>query len=173
VLAAGTEAWSINNRGVVTGQSVLPGNLTFHPFLWSRETGMLDLGVLPGDLVGAGLAMNNNNQVVGASVSAPGLATGNPRAFLWQSGVMADLNSLIPADSPLYLMTAFAINDAGQIAGFGVTGSGDVHGFLATPATSEIGEYIDTFASKAPARPAVLSENARKAVMQKTFTRGR
>jgi probable HAF family extracellular repeat protein len=162
VLAAGTEAWAINNRGVVAGQSVLAGNLTFHPFLWSRETGMLDLGVLPGDLVGAGLAMNNNNQVVGASVSAPGLATGNPRAYLWQHGVMTDLNTLIPADSPLYLLTAFGINDAGVIVGFGVTGTGDMHGFLATPA---IPGGSAAFLELGPARPAALSESARKSLL--------
>jgi probable HAF family extracellular repeat protein len=161
ILAAGTEAWAINNRGVVTGQSVLPGNETFHPFLWSRETGMLDLGVLPGDLVGAGLAMNNSNQIVGASVSAPGLATGNPRAYLWQHGVMTDLNTLIPADSPLYLLTAFGINDAGEIVGFGVTGTGDIHGFLATLITSS---GSAAFLEGGPARRA-LSESARKAFL--------
>jgi probable HAF family extracellular repeat protein len=161
LLGAGTVAWSINNRGVVTGQSVLPGNLTFHPFLWSRETGMLDLGVLPGDLVGAGLSMNNSNQVVGASVSAPGPATGNPRAYLWQHGVMTDLNTLIPADSPLYLLTAFNINDAGVIVGFGVTGTGDIHGFLATPATTS-GNAV--FLEQRPARP-VLSDSARKTLL--------
>jgi probable HAF family extracellular repeat protein len=162
LLGAGTEAWSINNRGVVTGQAVLTGNKTFHPFLWSRETGMLDLGVLPGDLVGAGLAMNNNNEVVGASVSAPGPATGNPRAFLWQQGVMTDLNTLIPADSPLYLLTAFGINDAGAIVGFGVTGGGDIHGFLATPATSSGNA---AFLERSPVRPVALSESARKAFL--------
>src|SRR5262249_16331448 len=37
-------------------------------------------------------------------------------------------------DSPLHLLTAFQINDAGQIAGFGVTSDGDLHAFLASPA---------------------------------------
>jgi len=170
LLAAGTVAWVINNRGVVTGQSVLAGNKTFHPFLWSKETGMLDLGVLPGDLVGAGLSINNSNQVVGASVSAPGPATGNPRAYLWEQGVMTDLNTLIPADSPLYLLTAFDINDAGAIVGFGVTEAGDIHGFLATPATSGGGGAL---LSKGPARPAALSEDARKIVLRGLGMRGR
>jgi hypothetical protein len=52
ILAAGTVAWTINNRGMLAGQSDLPGDKAFHPFLWTRETGMMDLGVLPGDLVG-------------------------------------------------------------------------------------------------------------------------
>jgi probable HAF family extracellular repeat protein len=162
LLGAGTLAWVINNRGVVTGQSDLAGNQAFHPFLWSRETGMLDLGVLPGDLVGAGLSINNSNQIVGASVSAPGPASGNPRAFLWQHGVMTDLNTLIPATSGLYLLTAFGINDAGVIVGFGVTGGGDVHGFVATPA---IASGSAAFLEQGPARPAALSDNARKTLL--------
>ena len=169
LLGAGTEAWGINNRGVVTGQAVLSGNEAFHPFLWSRETGMLDLGVLPGDLVGAGLGMNNNNDVVGASVSAPGPATGNPRAFLWQHGVMTDLNARIPANSPLYLLTAFGINDAGVIVGFGVTGAGDIHGFLATPAVSSGSAAL---LEQRPTRPAALSEGARK-ILLKSWKPGR
>lgn len=173
ILGPGNVPFVINNRGEVTGQSTLAGNATFHPFLWSRATGMLDLGVLPGDLVGAGLGMNNNGDIVGASVSAPGPASGNPRAFLWRQGVMSDLNALIPANSPLYLLNACAINDAGVIVGVGVTDTGDVHGFLATPAVSEIGENINAFASKAPARPAGLSESARKLVLRNLGMRGR
>lgn len=169
LLAAGTVAWVINNRGVVAGQSDLPGDKAFHPFLWSRETGMLDLGVLPGDLVGAGLSINNSNEVVGASVSAPGPSSGNPRAFLWQHGVMKDLNTLIPANSPLYLLTAFGINDAGVIVGFGVTGTGDVHGFLATPA---IAAGSAAFLEQGPARPMALSESARKTLLH-LWRRGR
>ena len=133
ILGVGTMAFVNNNMGEVTGQATLAGNQSFHPFLWTRETGMQDLGVLPGDLVGAGLGMNNRGDIVGASVSAPGPATGNPRAFLWQNGVMSDLNALAPG-SPLYLLNAFAINEFEEIVGFGVqTSSGDLHAFLAQP----------------------------------------
>jgi hypothetical protein len=44
---------------------------------------------------------------------------------------MHDLNALIPSDSPLYLLIAFGINDSGEIAGFGVQTSTDIHAFLA------------------------------------------
>jgi probable HAF family extracellular repeat protein len=170
MLGVGTEAWAINNRGMVTGQAVLPGNKTFHPFVWTSETGMMDLGVLPGDLVGAGLNMNNRGEVVGASVSAPGPATGNPRAFVWRQGAMADLNDLVPADAPLYLLTACGINDEGDIVGFGVTGEGDIHGFLATPSTE--GGGGNAVVSKDRVRPA-LSDDARKIVLQQLGRRGR
>jgi len=54
----------------VTGLSALPGSATFHPFLWTRDKGIQDLGV-KGDLVGAGLAMSSRGDIVGASISAP------------------------------------------------------------------------------------------------------
>jgi probable HAF family extracellular repeat protein len=40
-------------------------------------------------------------------------------AFLWQDGVMTDLNSLLPADSGWNLTYAGFINDAGQVVGYG------------------------------------------------------
>jgi probable HAF family extracellular repeat protein len=133
LLGVGNAALAINNRGQVVGTSALPGNTTHHAFLWTGETGMRDLGTLPGDIVSAGLGINNRGDVIGNSISPPGLPTGNPHPFLWQDGVMADLNTLIPADSPLQLLTAFSINDRGQITGIGVTSGGDVHAYLMTP----------------------------------------
>jgi probable HAF family extracellular repeat protein len=133
VLGLGNVAFSINDHGQVTGVSALAGNTNFRAFRWTKETGMLDLGLLSGDVDSAGLGINEGGEVVGASIG-----TGGPlvtvRAFLWQNGVMSDLNALVQKDSPLYLLTAFAINDAGVIAGFGVNPStGDIHAFLATP----------------------------------------
>ena len=59
---------------------------------------------------------------------------GSCRAFLWQpaDGVLTDLNTLIPKDSPWYLESATSINNAGEIVGYG-TINGSVHAFLATP----------------------------------------
>lgn len=130
ILAVGNSALAINNQGQVVGTSALPGNQVNQPFLWTSQTGIQPLGVLPGDVVGAGLGINNLGEVVGASIGPGGAASGNPRAFYWQSGVMSDLNALVPANSPLYLLTAGGINDVGQIVGFGMTSSGDIHGFL-------------------------------------------
>jgi probable HAF family extracellular repeat protein len=139
---------------------------------------MRDLGVLPGDFVGAGLAINNQGEVVGPSFSAPGPTSGSPRAFLWRDGVMHDLNALVPTNSPLYLLLADGINDAGEIAGFGVqTSTGDIHAFLATPCdrnhadTDWCKDDADGAAAEADQtveRPTVfLSENARKLLQQR------
>ncbi len=174
ILGVGTNAFVINNFGEVTGQATLAGNTTFHPFQWTRETGMQDLGVLPGDLVGAGLGMNNLGDIVGASVSAPGPATGNPRAFLWQNGVMSDLNALAPG-SPLYLLNAFGINEFEEIVGFGVQpDSGELHAFLAQPcdagsatASCQISDDFSVLNRNPETRkPAVLSETARKQLLR-------
>jgi uncharacterized membrane protein len=41
----------------------------------------------------------------------------NPvHAFLWEHGVLTDLNTLIPANSDLQLIAAYGINARGQIA---------------------------------------------------------
>jgi len=135
LLGVGNAALAINNLGQVVGTSALSGNTTHHAFLCTFETGMRDLGTLPGDIVSAGLGINNRGEVIGNSVSPPGLPTGNPRPFLWKNGVMTDINTLIPANSPLQLLTASAINDRGEITGFGITSSGEVHGFLASPSS--------------------------------------
>ena len=134
-------AWAINNIGEIAGQLVLPGSTpdvssqSFRAVLWTTDrVGNRvphDLKTLHGDLNSAALAMNNVRVVAGASLAE----NGNSRAFVWQNGVMEDLNELIPPESHMYLVVAFGINDAGQIVGFGATKNGEIHGFLATPNT--------------------------------------
>ena len=47
---------------------------------------------------------------------------------------LTDLNTLIPSDSPYYLISATGINDAGEVVGMAVDqGSGETHAYLATP----------------------------------------
>ena len=94
---------------------------------------MRDLGTLPGDvnsLPGGTGGINNRQQVVGWSCNKAGKC----RAYLWENNLMTDLNSLIPAHSPLHLVIAFAINDNGAIVGQAVQKrTGAIHAFLATP----------------------------------------
>ncbi|MGA2689405.1 MAG: hypothetical protein ABSE85_15185 [Candidatus Korobacteraceae bacterium] len=116
-------AWNtpmaLNNHGQIVGFSDLPGdqhgaNPNFHAFLWTQSRGIQDLGTLPGDAISEALGINDQGQVVGVSYGA---GFTNPRAFLWQDGVMTDLNTLIPSGSSLYLQAAQEINDLGEIVG--------------------------------------------------------
>jgi probable HAF family extracellular repeat protein len=123
---------SINNRGEVVG-NVQFADGTVHPFLWTKKDGMQDLGVPSGDFVAVAPCcgtLNNRDDVVGFSCPGP---LGTCRAVLLRNQKWTDLNDLAPG-SPMYLLSANSINDAGQIAGTGlVTSSGEVHAFLATP----------------------------------------
>ena len=125
-------ATSVNNRGEVVGaaQSSIDGNI--HAFLWTRETGMQDLGAFPGAVVTLAPCchtINDRGEVVGLSIDG---TTFSSRALVWQDKMPVDLNTLIPADSGWYLQSALSINDAGKIVGYG-TINGNVHAFLAIP----------------------------------------
>jgi probable HAF family extracellular repeat protein len=126
-------ATSINNSGEVVGQTHLLDG-TVRSFLWSRTTGMRDLGTFPDGalltVAGCCHTINDSGQIVGFSIDS----SFNMRALLWQNGAPTDLNALIPADSPWYLLAAASINDAGEIVGWAVNiNSFEVHAFLASP----------------------------------------
>jgi probable HAF family extracellular repeat protein len=61
--------------------------------------------------------------------------SGSSHAFLWNDGVMSDLNDLIPPDSGWVLFSAAAINDVGQIVGWGLY-NGAGRAFLLMPTIS-------------------------------------
>src|SRR5205085_9998642 len=126
-------AININNKGHVVGSSAIAGDVTAHAFLWTSAAGMRDLQTLPGDEISSAVAINDSDQITGISVAADAVA----RAFVWQNGVMTDLNDLVRPTS-LHLLLGTAINADGQIAGIAVDpANGAVHGFLATPRGDE------------------------------------
>jgi len=157
--AGGNIALDINSQGQVVGNSDLLGDTTFHAFLWTRRTGMQDLGTLSGDVASLSISINDAGSVIGASVDA----SGNPRAFLWEKGVMTDLNTLIAGDSPLYLLTGCSINSRGEITGLGLTSTGEIHTYLATPTHRDANSESS---SQGVISRRILSDDARKLLQQ-------
>jgi probable HAF family extracellular repeat protein len=100
------------------------------PFVY-RDGEFLELGTLPGDDSARAAGMNHSGLVVGTSRRGSG--DGHP--FLWREELgMVDLNELIPPNSGWELISAAAINDAGQIVGTGRVG-GQTHAFILDPTT--------------------------------------
>ena len=123
----GNLAESINNSGHVVGSFSLSDNVTLHAFFWTRETGrMQDLGPIKNNTQitnSFAIAINDSDDVVGSSLD---FAT-RFDATIWKHGVATDLNTLIPANSPLHLMFGCCINASGQIIGLAMDGSGAYH----------------------------------------------
>jgi len=113
----------MNGSGQVVGVSTPPGDVTIHPFIWSRLEGMRDLGTLGGTF-GHPDSMNDAGEVVGYA-TIPGDQFG--RAFLWRNGKMINLGTL--GTDPQ--SESLSINSQGQVAGETFTNDGvDLRGFL-------------------------------------------
>ena len=136
----GGDAWhtpmDIDNAGDVVGFSnprgVVGIDFNPHAFLWTQAGGIRDLRTLPGDENSQGLGVNSSLQVVGVSSGAIN------RAFLWENGVMQDLNSLVGPNFPDLLIVAQHINEAGVIVGRAVLhGTNQQVPFVATPVSQQ------------------------------------
>ena len=142
VLGGGNVALAINNLGEVVGASPTPSGSP-HGFLWTPEQGrMVDLETLEGDAFSGAQDINDHGVIVGSSGADPM----HSRAFVWKSGIMMDLNQLVSAKSPLYLVDASAINASGEIVGIGATEAGEIHTFVAIPCDKR---HADNVACKA------------------------
>jgi probable HAF family extracellular repeat protein len=127
-----SEAVAINASSVAVGVSTLNGGDFFggdrHAAVF--QNGMVtDLTFdLPPGLSGFATAINSSGQVVGASAGRP---------FIWTNGVGTDLNTLIPTNPKIVLVSPTGINDKGQIVVIGRLGSDefriDSRVFLLTP----------------------------------------
>jgi len=108
------QAFALNNRGQVVGQSNTQGDAACHAFLWDKTAGMRDLGTLGGEDAAA-IALNDAGDVVGQA-GLPGSVSCDQwpvHAFLWRKGVMRDLGSLYG----IQFSTGLSINARGQIVG--------------------------------------------------------
>ncbi len=120
----------INERGDVVGFAGAPGDAAGNftpPFMWTRAAGWVFLPLLAGDIAGAATSINASRQVVGYSNDA----AGNLHPWIYENGMVTNLNALIAPGSGLTgpIALLFDINDEGVITGSTTTG----HAIVATP----------------------------------------
>jgi probable HAF family extracellular repeat protein len=115
-------AFWINDAGEIVGGGTFP-NAIFDAYLW-RKGAAIDIGRLKGDCFSEAYSINVRSQVVGDSFTCDHVFH---HPFLWENGSIVDLNTLIPAHSPLELVAvgplSFSLaplNDRAEIAGVGV-----------------------------------------------------
>jgi probable HAF family extracellular repeat protein len=132
VLSGGLSSMAnaINSLGVIVGQSdgIRTGG-HWHAVKWDASGKIKDLGLLNGGTYSVAFGVNDSDAVVGYG----NISTNAPHAMIWTPlhGVR-DLNSLIPANSGWTLINANAINNVGQITGYG-SHNGHNHAFVLTP----------------------------------------
>ena len=136
-------AYAINGHNQVVGQAVNSDG-TALATIWQNHAVAALGGLMPGDVSSFATSINNRGQVVGSSFDSRGNWS---RGLLWQNGVMIDLNTVFPASSNLFVVSASNINESGQIAGMAVEISGSpagviVHAFLATPVEEDQGKSV-------------------------------
>lgn len=119
---AGTTVYGMNDTGQIVGNSQTSGS-DWHAFLYSGGA-LVDLGTS-----GTAYDINNAGQVVGGESTMPG------SAFLYSAGNTIWLDTVADYGDTNFvsLDEARAINDLGQIAGFGTTANGEVHAFILSP----------------------------------------
>ncbi len=125
-----SQGTALNDSGEVVGYSTVHGD--WRAFLYANGS-MQDLGTLGGDASEA-WGINDSGEVTGVSdTGKSGFAATD--AFLYSDGSMYNLNSLIGnADSAVWLTSAKAINDEGEILAEGIDiENHDFYAYLLTP----------------------------------------
>ena len=124
---------AINQHGDIVGFAGAPndpdGNF-LQAFIWTVHGGIQPLGFLPGDVHSEAYGINERRQIVGLSCDADG----NCRAFIWENGVMQDLNDLKQPEFSARLESAKGINDNGEVTGRAIDANNVRTAYLAEPA---------------------------------------
>jgi probable HAF family extracellular repeat protein len=119
-------AWSINNKGQISGSIVVSLGVG-RAVKWAGTSGMQLLPLIAdkqGNLLNTdGYSINDQGDIVG-------IASQNAALWIGSAGYLLD--DLIPTGSGWHLIQANAINNKGQIVGYGVINS-QTHAFLLIP----------------------------------------
>jgi probable HAF family extracellular repeat protein len=112
-----SEAAGINNRGQIAGTQFFNGQS--YATVWNNG-----VATTMGGAGSFALAINNSGDVAGMLVN-----NGHGNAFVTQNGTVIDLGTL----SGSSWSSAYALNDQGQAAGYGMISNGVFRGFVWTP----------------------------------------
>ena len=126
--AQGTATLSAMSNGKI-GALTITVTAAARAFLWTAETGMTDLGILPGFVTSKAFAVSTAGHVAGSMST---VAESLSHAFLWSPGLTAairDLGGLAGAGQS----EAFGVNSTGQVVGYATTAGGAKHAVLWSP----------------------------------------
>ncbi|HET7875967.1 MAG TPA: hypothetical protein VFN71_10645, partial [Methylomirabilota bacterium] len=106
------------------------GDFIAQAFFWTYGADtVVNIGTLDGDPLSEAFAINESGQVVGVSFGDP---VRGARAFLYEDGVLKNLNDVIDSDD--VFLSAQDINDEGRITGrLRDAVTGETMAFVATP----------------------------------------
>jgi hypothetical protein len=125
-------ALAVNERGQAAGYAE-SGDAT-HAVVFDPTNGWTDLDSLD-NVYSVAHGINDEGLAVGLFVRSH---EDDDRAFVASADGMADLNELVETDQPWLLVEARAINNAGQIAGYGLVNERE-RAFLLTPVKQPAG----------------------------------
>jgi len=128
---------ALNDSGQVVGNAMFGQNSHAILFQDLNKNGFADPGELvdldPTGYYSSALSINNSGIAVGYFQGLPGTYDYS-KAALFSNGKITDLNTLVNGGTGgAVLRVASGINDGGQIVGYMVTPSGDIHAFRLDP----------------------------------------
>jgi uncharacterized membrane protein len=127
-----SEAWDINDDGLIVGLAQLELFLSEEPIAWINNEPVKMIADVARP-AGLATAVNSAGQAVGHFID-----TNNPGCdgvpFIWQNGQYTDLMQFLPPEFGWLEIIPFDINDSGQIVGLGFrAGFNGGRAFLMTP----------------------------------------
>ena len=146
----GATAYSNNNRGEIVGTIINAADTVQEIAIWQNGA-LTSVAPFPEDAGALATGVNDRGQVVGSTYDNN---LNWAHGFIYENGVLTDLNTLLPESSNLYITMANKINANGQISGMAIVQNGpykgEIHAFVATP----VNERIDlSVATACPTRP--------------------